>query len=369
MMTQMLESAGYNCGENLQPPGDDNPNGYWEDILILSINEKLQKGLNRDWSSLGLVSSIQIRELTEYESLKKKAVDYIALQVNLHRRFALKDPRICMLMPFWNDVFAEIDAEVKFVVVKRDIVAIAKSLFRRDQISPFHAYQLTILHWAQVSHYALNGKIPWFGVDYESLGQTDANDQFLERLSQFLDIELDKTVKALTKYEPALNHGQADDFANDSRYLLAFQSDFKTNFPIAMNRDQYNAFFELDELYCQCSFWLDRTPTIQKISNSIERFADSLGSEQLIVYGAGSVAKLVVNSLKSNILYGVDRAIENKTTLYGIDFYPVSYLHDRRDYRVLVTVTNRKQQIYQQLEQYQAEPLFIEDFFDEAKNY
>ena len=54
MLTHMIEASGYHSGDNLQPPGSDNPNGYWEDLVVLNINESLLRALGKNWSSLGI---------------------------------------------------------------------------------------------------------------------------------------------------------------------------------------------------------------------------------------------------------------------------------------------------------------------------
>ena len=47
--TRLVSYLGFNLGENLMEPNNDNPKGYFEDIDIYNFNEKILKLIKRSW--------------------------------------------------------------------------------------------------------------------------------------------------------------------------------------------------------------------------------------------------------------------------------------------------------------------------------
>ena len=57
LVTSLIEANGFSCGKYPMKPSKDNPNGYWEDELIVGINEKLLSSLGLYWFSLVFIDS------------------------------------------------------------------------------------------------------------------------------------------------------------------------------------------------------------------------------------------------------------------------------------------------------------------------
>ncbi len=62
------------------------------------------------------------------------------------RRFVVKDPRLCRLIPLWIPVLKAISATPKFVFVIRNPLEVAASLKKRDNIPPGQALLLWLRH-------------------------------------------------------------------------------------------------------------------------------------------------------------------------------------------------------------------------------
>ena len=48
-LTRVLNLLGASLGDDLMPPGDDNPLGFWEHLGIVSVHEALLVALERRW--------------------------------------------------------------------------------------------------------------------------------------------------------------------------------------------------------------------------------------------------------------------------------------------------------------------------------
>ena len=130
-LTRVLNLLGVALGDDLMPPGDDNPLGFWEHQGIVSVHEALLVALDRRWDDPrpmpdGWLDSEPARE----------AGDAIAAIVRRDfagvRLWAVKDPRLCRLMPLWRRVLAGLGIEPRVLLVSRHPREVAGSLLRRD---------------------------------------------------------------------------------------------------------------------------------------------------------------------------------------------------------------------------------------------
>ena len=130
-LTRVLNLLGASLGDDLMPPGDDNPLGFWEHQGIVSVHEALLIALERRWDDPrpmpdGWLDSEPALEAGE------------AIAAILRRDFAgahlwaVKDPRLCRLMPLWRRVLADVGIEPRVLLVSRHPREVAGSLLRRD---------------------------------------------------------------------------------------------------------------------------------------------------------------------------------------------------------------------------------------------
>ena len=100
-VTRVLNLLGIELGGSLLPSADDNARGFWEHQDAVLINERLLSALGRNWFDL--------RELP-HGWLSTPAASEAKLQLKelFTREFggpviwAVKDPRICRLLPLWR---------------------------------------------------------------------------------------------------------------------------------------------------------------------------------------------------------------------------------------------------------------------------
>lgn len=130
-VTRVVNLLGAEIGDNLIPPGDDNPSGFWEHAEVVRINEELLRALGRTWYDMrdmpeGWLDSAASKIAFE------QAVQLIRRDFGASRVCAVKDPRMCLTARMWINAFRAAEFEVGCLFVIRDPREVVESLHRRN---------------------------------------------------------------------------------------------------------------------------------------------------------------------------------------------------------------------------------------------
>ncbi len=98
--------------------------------------------------------------------------------------WAVKDPRICRLLPLWLDVLQELKCQPAFIVITRDPSEVALSLGKRNAIHPWKSSLLWLRYVIDAEIYTRN--IPRIFFTYEQLLTNWGN--LLDNISHDLSI-------------------------------------------------------------------------------------------------------------------------------------------------------------------------------------
>ena len=139
----------------------ENPKGFWERRDVRDLNDAILFNAGCDWdcaSKLDL-SALPAERRARYESL---AAD-VVMNMDAHRPWFVKEPRLCLLFPIWRQV-AELPVCIHVV---RNPLAVAQSLRARNGM-PLDA---GLALWELYQHRALaaSAGLPRFCVAYEDL--------------------------------------------------------------------------------------------------------------------------------------------------------------------------------------------------------
>jgi len=143
--TRGLKALGIELGQSLVPPGEGNPRGFWENSEIVSLNTRVLAALGLTWDSLFLVPPSRWRD-EAVQKLQASAAATVEKYVQSYRRWGFKDPRTLRVLPFWIEVFAHLALTPAYVLVIRNPLSVAQSLFRRDRFDPLKSCRLWSLH-------------------------------------------------------------------------------------------------------------------------------------------------------------------------------------------------------------------------------
>ena len=140
-----LQLAGVNLGTDLMAPGLDNPKGFFEHAGVVAIHERLLHALGRDWNDA--------RPLPDgWLDTPPAAAAAVQLEELLRAEFtgcplwAVKDPRMCRLLPLWWPVLARMGVQPAALFVLRHPDEVAASLSARNGWPPGLSRLLWIQH-------------------------------------------------------------------------------------------------------------------------------------------------------------------------------------------------------------------------------
>jgi len=131
-----IVELGAHPGNNLLPANEENPKGYWEDVNIVNLNEKILKNFNMRWHSLDnpMINRFETLLPLYEEKYLEEALEIINNNFKSSNTILIKDPRISILLPFWQKVFKIANAEVKYVLAVRNPLETSKSLLKRNKM-------------------------------------------------------------------------------------------------------------------------------------------------------------------------------------------------------------------------------------------
>jgi hypothetical protein len=129
-------------GSELLEANEFNPRGYGEHRGVVEIHDRFLAALGLRWDAArppDFGAEAAARARSELRAL-------LAREFTAAPLFAVKDPRLCRLLPLWAPVLAELGAAPACVLVVRHPLEIAASLERRDGISAARSHQLYLAH-------------------------------------------------------------------------------------------------------------------------------------------------------------------------------------------------------------------------------
>ena len=148
-ITRGLTALGVELGDELmRPAAGNNDKGFFEDVHLAAFNDSLLEKARRTWDSL---TNIPDAFLTgpDFIDERLEAATLLRAKMDAHERFAFKDPRTTVLLPFWRCVFDDINVEDRYVIAVRNPIESAASLRARDGFPMRKGVFLWIKHLRQ----------------------------------------------------------------------------------------------------------------------------------------------------------------------------------------------------------------------------
>jgi len=227
--TRGLACLGVDLGEDLVTGGgSENPTGYFEDAAIHALSMRVLDALGTEWDGLELLPDAAF-ESPAVLALRSDAVSLLRLRLRDHPVYGFKNPRTARLLRFWQPVFEQLGADVRWVCVLRHPLSVARSLAARDGFDAAKSLLLWLSHAVESALAAGDGPVAC--LDYDAL--LDSPGPVLERVSESLGLgPLD--ADALRTFEqdlldPALAHSSfvPGDLAVDPNVTLLVRSTYE----------------------------------------------------------------------------------------------------------------------------------------------
>ena len=147
VVTRCLELFGYSLGESLMEPGEDNPTGFFEDLDVVYLNDQLLLDNGSSWDAPVFTEGDGLRWSPKRVT---DAADIIRDKLVGAPKLAIKDPRVCLTLPFWRAVADELQVSLQLCLVYRNPLDIAASIEQRNQLPKKEALALTQIYWSEL---------------------------------------------------------------------------------------------------------------------------------------------------------------------------------------------------------------------------
>ena len=187
-----VAALGAGFGERLmQAVPDQNAKGFWEDLDVVSTDDRVLLALGRTWDSIEPIAPDEWKQ-PELERLADEALELLKQRLDEHRVWAVKDPRASRLLPFWQPLIERAGAVASYVIALRNPLSVARSLAARDGFAAEKSHLLWMGHMlAAMDDSAGAARVV---VDYDRLLHAPAHE--LERVARALRIPFDGGVRA-----------------------------------------------------------------------------------------------------------------------------------------------------------------------------
>ena len=143
LVARLLNLLGVELGpvDHLVKPAADNPKGFWEHEYLFRINKRILIQLGGH-SHEPPVFSANWENSPELEPLKQRAREIISEDFSRAGIWGWKDPRTSLTLRFWQQIVPG----MHYVICIRNPVAVARSLQRRDDLSPLRGMYLWLAY-------------------------------------------------------------------------------------------------------------------------------------------------------------------------------------------------------------------------------
>ena len=147
--TGALQCVGVQLGRKLYSGHSNiNPKGYFEHSDIADANEDALLSIGSSWDDI-LPKEDGWWKRQELQPFAAKMKHYIRRDFSQSPLWAVKDPRISRMLPWWMDIFKDEDISPHFIFVVRSPDEVYRSLERRDGFSREKSFMLWLLHYLE----------------------------------------------------------------------------------------------------------------------------------------------------------------------------------------------------------------------------
>lgn len=208
MLMKTLNNLGVYLGKNedMLAFADDNPEGFWEHRGIVEIHENILAELNRSWDSLTPLPKNWLNN-PRIQQYKLDLIDVIKREFKYVPVWGFKDPRTCILLPLWNEIYDVLEIEVSYIIILRNPLDVANSLYKRNNINKQYGIALWYYYMINIMEYTkgCNKLI----LHYDSILEETMNSA--RRIASYTGLEINTEIemKIRKSIKPELRHSKS----------------------------------------------------------------------------------------------------------------------------------------------------------------
>lgn len=179
----MLARLGCDVPKDLLDAAPMNAKGFYESRSLSEMNDELLRSAGSSWFTWQEFNKDWLRSAKAAE-FRDLALSNLQSAYKDSRLPLLKDPRLCLIVDFWEDVFVVAGYEPRYILTHRHPLEVAQSLNYWAGYDPAYG-QLLWLRYVLEAEVATRGKMRYF-TSYNLL-MTDWS-QIAKRSSEVLDL-------------------------------------------------------------------------------------------------------------------------------------------------------------------------------------
>ncbi|WP_317931763.1 hypothetical protein [Halioxenophilus sp. WMMB6] len=264
-LTAALCQAGASVGnDTLAAVAGINDEGFWEDRQVVELNEALLEYHNLSWFDLDAADT----HICGNAPLAERGKAILAKGFGEGCVEVIKDPRLCLTLPFWLDICHTLAITASVCFIERSSDEVAQSLHKRDAFPIDYCLQLIASYQQAIAN--VKQSLPSYAaVVYDQL--ITATDKTINGVIASLELPLTPhQVSGTSAVKPALRHHQSNTDAAEPH---------PNRSPDSLLKSMTHAFVErgivLTELGQQHS---DALAVIQKRDQQLEQTNEQLAS-------------------------------------------------------------------------------------------
>ncbi|MCI8292018.1 MAG: hypothetical protein HFH53_00580 [Hespellia sp.] len=288
LTAQISQRMGAYLGEmeELMGAALGNPDGHFENLDVVHMNDNILHFCDREWYSLE--TPVLDYNSPQMKQAMQEIKEIIQKLFEKSDTVAIKDPRISVLLPIWDKVLNELDIELRYIWVFRNPLEVMESLRKRDGYCSRYVLMLWIHHNLSILKYLQERE--YLLINYKDiLGQSQA----LEKLGQVLDRQIDddlkRELKQIIKQRYCHSEHSYLDVKNTRNKLLS---------------DLYGVLLERQEAEVNVPEWEKRYE--EMVTKTEDPFLDyeamdnirCLEGKEIVIYGAGNYGRRTAGMLR-----------------------------------------------------------------------
>ncbi|MBU1417903.1 MAG: glycosyltransferase [Proteobacteria bacterium] len=130
-LTAGLSALGVDLGQLADTGSDENAKGYFENREVQELNDRLLSCLGTTWNNPFSWNAFDF-DKPELKKCLPEAIEILNKYFDSKDCWGVKDPRMCLLLPFWQNAIAQSNkSDTYYVHIVRNPLEVAESLMQR----------------------------------------------------------------------------------------------------------------------------------------------------------------------------------------------------------------------------------------------
>ena len=345
LLTRLLQHCGLYLGREseMMPPGQDNPDGFWENLRFVALNDELLSATGAAWDLPPCEG--ETFQGDQLAAARAKANLLIA-HISERPTWGWKDPRNSLTLPFWRTLLPL----MKTIIIVRNPLEVAYSMYKRNGTS----YALGLRLWEIYNRRALAHTEPGNRLLTSYQAFFDNPERELRAIADFSGLSVANIASAASLVSQIRRHTsfsieQVID-AGVSNELIQLFEDLVSGRP---NEDRASELHNLDSLAGATSKIIRSVPDSEEIREELARrrgdeihFRENLASHQATIESLRS--EVGENNVRAAAELGRrDGRIEELQTAYGHLDQMLS--HEQQLREQIAAELSREQQLREQI--------------------